>query len=144
MRLGQRHAPLQLYYVFKSFFIMFTIQALIVLFMPVALTVPIRYQILALNAVVGAVLGWYLYKQWYHLDFSYDELGFELRKGKSPAETHGWREFQQVSLVRDDRGQFLVKLHRNEGSVQIPASKLKLDPFSFRLEVMNFVSRPGS
>jgi hypothetical protein len=98
---------------------------------------------LAVNAVVGAVLGWYLYKQWYRLEFSYDDVGFELRKGKSPPEAHRWKEFQQVSLVRDDRGEFLIRLHKSESLVQIPASKLKLDPFRFRLEVMGLVSRPS-
>jgi len=142
--LVQRYAPLQLYYVFKSFFIMYAIQALIVLFMPLGLTAPIRYQILVLNGVVGAVLGWYLYKQWYHLDFSYDDLGFELRKGKSPPVTHEWKEFSQVSLVRDERGELVVRLHRDEGRVEIPASKLKLDPFPFRLEVMKLVAKTGS
>jgi hypothetical protein len=144
MVLEQKHGPVQLYYLFKSFFMMFTIQALIVLFLPVGLTVSIRYQILAMNAVVGAVLGWYLYKQWYHINFSYDELGFELRKGKYPPVAHGWKEFSQVSLVRDDRGDFTIRLHKNESPVEIPASKLKLDPFRFKLEVMNLVTKPGS
>jgi len=135
-----RHSPVQPYFLFKSFVIMFLIQAVIVMFMPMALTAPIWYQILAVNLVVGIVFGWYLYRQWYHIEFSYDDAGFRLRKGKTAPIEHKWSEFAQVSLTRNDYGEFVVRLHRNDESFEIPASKLKLDPFQFRLQVMSRVA----
>ena len=60
----QKRSPIQPYYLFKSFVIMFMIQAVMVMFMPLQLTASIWYQILALNVGVAAVLGWLLYKQW--------------------------------------------------------------------------------
>jgi len=136
-------APIQLYYLFKSVVIMFTIQAVIVLFMPAALTAPIRYQILALNVGVSITLGWFLYKQWYHTILSYNDLEFELRKGKAVSLAHMWKEFSAVSLARDYRGDFSVRLYRGDDRVELPASKLKLDPFRFRDEVLGLVAKPG-
>jgi len=119
---------------------MFMIQAVIVLFTPMALTAPIWYQILAVNVTVALVLGWYLYKQWYHIEFSYDEAGFRLRKGKTPSVSHVWKEFSRVSLARNEYGEFRVRLYGSGDPFEIPVSKLKLDPFRFRLDVMNLVA----
>jgi len=80
-------APIQLYYLFKSFVILFLIQGVIVLLTPMALIGPIWYQILVVNLVVAVILGWYLYKQWYHINFSYDSVGFRLGKGKDRKST---------------------------------------------------------
>ena len=135
-----KRSPVQAYYLFKSFVIMFMIQAMIVLFTPVALTAPIWYQILAVNLVVAIVLGWYLYKQWYHIEFSYDEAGFQLKKGKAPPTKHTWNEFSQVSLSRNELGEFRVRLYGSAEPFEIPVSKLRLDPFRFRLDVMNLVA----
>lgn len=136
----RRHCPVQAYYLFKSFMIMFLVQAVIVLFMPTALTAPIWYQVLAVNLIVALVLGWYLYKQWYHIEFSYDEAGFQLRKGKAPSVNHRWKEFSQVSLARNEYGEYKVRLYGNGEPFEIPVSKLRLDPFRFRLDVMDFVA----
>jgi len=137
----RRHSPVQPYYLFKSFVIMFLIQAVIVMFMPMAVTAPIWYQILSLNVVVGIVFGWYLYRQWYHIEFSYDDSGFRLKKGKAPPVEHTWNEFSQVSLARNDYGEFTVRLYGNEQQFDIPVSKLRLDPFQFRFEVSRHVVR---
>jgi hypothetical protein len=137
-----RHSPIQPYYLFKSFVIMFLIQAVIVLFMPMALTAGIWYQILIVNVLVGLVLGWYLYKQWYHIEFSYDDVSFALKKGKNPSTEHRWDEFSQVSLVRNEYGEFVVRLHGKAEPFEIPVSKLKLDPFQFRFEAMDHVAKP--
>lgn len=135
-----KRSPVQAYYVFKSFVIMFLIQAVIVLFVPAALTAPIWYQVLAVNLIVALVLGWYLYKQWYHIEFRYDDVGFQLKKGKNPSVNRKWSEFSQVSLARNEYGEFRVRLYGEGDPFEIPVSKLKLDPFQFRLDVMNLVS----
>jgi hypothetical protein len=119
---------------------MFLIQAVIVFLMPMALTAPIWYQILAVNMIVGAVLGWYLYKQWYHIEFSYDASGFRLKKGKTPSAERRWNEFSQVSLARNEYGEYVVRLYGNQNPFEIPVSKLKLDPFQFRHQVLKYVA----
>jgi hypothetical protein len=108
--------------------------------MPMALTAPIWYQVLAVNLAVALVLGWYLYKQWYHIEFTYDESGFHLRKGKNLRLSRKWVEFSRVSLARIEYNEFSVRLYENGTFVEIPVSKLKLDPFQFRLDVMNLVA----
>lgn len=140
----QKRSPVQPYYLFKSFVIMFMIQAVIVLFTPMQLTAPIWYQILAVNFIVASVLGWYLYKQWYHIDFSYDDVGFRSKKGKSQSISHKWNEFSRVSLARNEYGEFNVRLYENGGFVEIPVSKLKIDPFEFRIRAMNLVLKATS
>jgi len=137
----QKRSPIQKYYLFKSFVIMFIIQAVIVLFTPMAVTAPIWYQILALNIIVSAVLGWYLYKQWYHIEFSYDDEGFSLKKGKSHEVERKWGEFSRVSLFKSEYGEFIVRLYAQEEPFEVPASKLKLDPFEFRSLVTGFVEK---
>jgi len=133
-------APIQLYYLFKSFVILFLIQGVIVLLTPMALIGPIWYQILVVNLVVAVILGWYLYKQWYHISFSYDSSGFRLAKGKSSPTSHNWSDFSQVSLARNDYGEFNVRLYGDGQMFEIPVSKLRMDPFEFRLHVMNLVA----
>jgi hypothetical protein len=140
----QKRSPIQLYNLFKSFVAMFMIQAVLVLIMPTGLVAPIWYQIFIVNLIVAGVLGWYLYKQWYHIVFSYDDTGFRLRKGKNPQVTHQWSEFSKVSLARNEYNEFRVKLNGNGDAVEIPASKLKLDPFEFRLKVMDLVTKASS
>lgn len=135
-----KRSPVQAYYLFKSFIIMFTIQGVIVLFTPAGLIAPIWYEILAVNLIVAVVLGWYLYKQWYHIEFSYDEAGFQLKKGKALPTKHTWNEFSQVSLSRNELGEFKVRLYGSAEPFEIPASKLKLDPFRFRLDVIDLVA----
>ena len=137
-------SPIQIYYLFKSFIIMFVIQALIVMFMPAGLTGPIWYQVLALNLTVAAVLGWYLYKQWYHMEFSYSDSRFQLKKGKGTPASYEWSEFSQVSLARNEYGEFKVRLHGSGEPLEIPVSKLKLDPFEFRFHAMDLISREKS
>lgn len=139
--MGHKRSPIQLYYLFKSFVLMFMIQAVIVLFMPMEVIAGIWYQILAVNLVVGIVLGWYLYKQWYHIQFAYDDDGFQLRKGKNPSIDHHWNEFSRVSLARNEYNEFMVRLYRNGDRVEIPVSKLKLNPFEFRLRVIDYVTK---
>jgi len=137
----QKRSPIQLYNLFKSFVAMFMIQAVMVLILPSGLVAPIWYQILAVNLIVAGVLGWYLYKQWYHIVFSYDDAGFKLRKGKNPPVAHQWSEFSKVSLARSEYNEFKVKLYSDGDAVEIPASKLKLDPFKFRLQVIDLVTQ---
>jgi hypothetical protein len=137
----EKRSPIQVYYLFKSFVIMFMIQAVIVFFTPLGLTAAIWYQILAVNLIVGGVLGWFLYKQWYHIEFSYDEYGFQLRKGKTPSVNAKWSEFYRVSLARNEYGEFSVRLYRNGDWLEIPVSKLKINPFHFRLQVTEFTQK---
>jgi hypothetical protein len=137
----EKRSPIQVYYLFKSFVIMFMIQAVIVFFTPLGITAAVWYQILAVNLIVGGVLGWFLYKQWYHIEFSYDEDGFQLRKGKAPSVNAKWGEFYRVSLVRNEYGEFSVRLYRNGDWLEIPVSKLKINPFHFRLQVMEFTQK---
>ena len=140
----QKRSPIQPYYLFKSFVIMFMIQAVMVMFMPLQLTASIWYQILALNVGVAAVLGWLLYKQWYHVEFSYDDDGLQLKKGKSPPINRKWNEFSKVSLMRNEYGEFKVGLYANGDRFEIPVSKLKLEPFQFRFQVMDLVQKATS
>ena len=137
----EKRSPIQPYYLFKSFVIMFMIQAVMVMFMPLQLTASIWYQILALNVGVAAVLGWLLYKQWYHVEFSYDDEGLQLRKGKNPSINRKWNEFSKVSLMRNEYGEFKVGLYANGDRFEIPVSRLKIEPFRFRLQVMDLVQK---
>ncbi len=133
-------SPVQYYNLFKSFMRFFIIQAIIVLFTPIIIDLILRFLILGLNLVISAVLGWRLYKRMYHMTLAYDDRGFTLKKGKSEETSRRWKEFSQVSLIRTEYGDFSIRLHQNSEFFDLPASKLKLNPFDFRLEIMRLVS----
>jgi len=137
----EKRSPIQKYYLFKSFVIMFMIEAVLVLFTPMAIIAPIWYQVLAVNVTVALVLGWYLYKQWYHIEFLYDDEGFSLKKGKAPAVSRKWKEFFQVSLTKSEYGEFSARLYTQEGQFEIPSSKLRLDPFRFRSQIAGLLEK---
>ncbi len=129
----------------KSCFLVFAPQVLLLLtlslFLPWGLLYSLRLPIIAINIVVSAFLGWRLYRNREHLVFTYDNSQLVLKKGTSQAETHTWAEFKRVSLARTEHGEFSVRLYKNdEDFFPIPASKLRLEPFTFRFEAMKLVS----
>ncbi len=137
----EKRSPIQIYNLFKSFVAMFMIQAVIIMFTPQQVVAPIWYQILAVNFVVAGVLGWYLYKHWYHMVFSYDDAGFRLQKGNNTPIDHSWKEFSRVSLARGEYGEYTVRLYSDDQPTEIPVSKLRLEPFQFRLRVIDLVAK---
>lgn len=140
--MSQTHAPVQLYDLFKSCMIIFLLQAAIVLLTTTigVVDVTLRFLILLLNVVVSGLLGWQLYKRTYHMVFTYDNTGFTLRKGKKEENSQKWSEFFKVSLVRNESGGFSVRLYHNSEFFDLPASKLKLNAFDFRVDVTKLVA----
>ena len=139
--MSQTFAPLQLYNLFKSCMIIFLLQALAYIFLAPFMTDPIiRFLILSLNVLISVFLGWRLYKRMYHMVFTCDKNGFTLKKGNGKEASYRWKEFSKVSLVRTEQGDFSIRLYKNTDFFDLPTSKLKLNPFDFRLEVMRSVS----
>ena len=138
--MSQTFAPLQLYNLFKSCMIIFLLQAVVVLFTPIILEPTLRFLILVLNVLISVFLGWRLYKRMYHMVFTCDKNGFTLKKGNGKEASYRWKEFSKVSLVRTEQGDFSIRLYKNSDFFDLPTSKLKLNPFDFRLEVMRSVS----
>jgi hypothetical protein len=98
-------------------------------------------RLLFLGAVVSisASLAWVVYKRFYHTVLSYDENGFELHRGRSHLAGR-WQDFSNVSLFHIGRGQFVVRLYKDEGQFEeIPVSDLKLDPSEFRFLAMEYI-----
>jgi hypothetical protein len=121
--------------------IIFILQALAYIFLFPVITDPIpRFLILSLNVLISVFLGWRLYKRMYHMVFTYDNKGFTLQKGNKEEANRRWKEFSKVSLVRTEQGDLSVRLYKNAEFFDLPTSKLKLNPFDFRLEVMRLVS----
>lgn len=139
--MSQTYAPLQLYNLLKSCMIIFLIQAVVVLFAPFILDPSVRLLILLLNLIISVLLGWHLYKRIYHMVFTYDDKGFTLKKGGKEETGHGWNEFSNVSLIRNEEGNCSVRLYHNAEFFDLPASKLKLNPFDFRFEAMRLVTQ---
>lgn len=138
--MSQTFAPLQLYNFFKSCMIIFLLQALAYIFLAPLMSGPlIGFLVLSLNVLVSVTIGWRLYKRLYHMIFTYDKNGFTLKKGNGKETSCEWKEFSRVSLVRSEQGDFSVRLYRDTESFDLPTSKLKLNPFDFRLEVMQLV-----
>jgi hypothetical protein len=120
--------------------IVFVLQAVVVLIAPFFPDQIVRFSILVVNVIVSVLLGWRLYKSLYHMVFSYDNEGFTLKKGRKEVNSHKWSEFSKVSLFRTESGELSVRLYHDSEHFDLPASKLKLNPFTFRQEVMQLVS----
>jgi len=135
------YSPIQYYNLLKSCMIFFIIQAIIVILFFSEIwysQIPLRLVMLSINIVISALFGWRLYKQRYHLVFSYDDNGFTLKQGNKEDTRHKWSEFSKVSLIRTEQGDFSVRLH-NSDFFDLPTSKLKLNPFGFRSEAEKLV-----
>ena len=134
-------SPLQIDSLGKSFSLLFIFVTLVWCLVSLLTfgDVLIGWPILVLNLVVAAVMGWFFYKYRYHTTFSYDEEGFELRRGQLPISAK-WKDFSTVSLVHLGGGRFAVRLYRDEeNALDLPASALRLDPSALRFEVMGFM-----
>jgi len=140
--LTEKVSPIRFFEIFKLFVIFLAVQMGSTLVMPVWFYDIIRPYFLFVAAATSILLGYIVYMRTQHLELSYDDSGFSLKRGKT-METHRWKEFHKVLLVRTD-GDFLVRLQDGE-SFDLPVSKLKLDPFSFRIKTLGFVqgSRSG-
>ena len=92
------------------------------------------------NLVISGLVGWWWYRTRHHTIFSWDQQGFELRRGRGKKSSKKWQDFSRVSLVHEGYGRFVVRLYEEDGAyVDIPASDLKLEPSDFRFEVMELV-----
>jgi len=100
--------------------------------------------IIGFNLVTSLALGWAIYRYVSHLEFSYDGQGFKIKKGRRQVTSHSWSEFSRVSLVRSETLEFSVRLYSDGEFFEIPASRLKLDPFKFRFEVLELLGTPKS
>ena len=120
--------------------IVFVLQAVVVLFAPFVAEMLVRFSILVVNIIISVLLGWRLYKALYHIVFTYDDEGFTLKKGRKEVDSHKWNEFSKVSLFRTESGELSIRLYQDSEYFDLPASKLKLNPFTFRQEVTKLVS----
>jgi len=139
----KEYSRLQISSVLRSFFIVLMI--LTVLYVTVVYVAfrsfIVSQLILVINLILSAVGGWYLYKSRYHMEFYFDDKGFTLQIGSKERATQQWSDFANVSLVRVEYGEFAVRLYyaQGRGFIDIPVSRLKLDPSEFRFEAMKFV-----
>ena len=138
--MSSTYAPTQVYSLFKSVMIVFVLQAVVVLFAPFVAEMLVRFSILVVNIIISVLLGWRLYKALYHIVFTYDDEGFTLKKGRKEVDSHKWNEFSKVSLFRTESGELSIRLYQDSEYFDLPASKLKLNPFTFRQEVTKLVS----
>jgi len=140
--LTEKVAPIRFFDIFKLCVVFLAVQMGVTLVMPVWFYDIIRPYFLFVAVATSVLLAYIVYIRTQRVELSYDDSGFSLKRGKT-VETRRWKEFHKVLLVRTD-GDFLVRLQDGE-SFDLPVSKLKLDPFSFRMKTLGFVeeSRRG-
>jgi len=140
--LTEKVSPIRFFDIFKLFVVFLAVQMGATLVMPVWFYDIIRPYFLFFAVATSVLLAYIVYIRTQRVELSYDDAGFSLKRGNT-VETRRWKEFHKVLLVRTD-GDFLVRLQDGE-SFDLPVSKLKLDPFSFRMKTLGFVeeSRRG-
>jgi len=117
---------------------------LVILFVPLPAFQSNAVPMIGFNLATSLALGWIAYRYVSHLEFSYDGQGFKIKKGRRQVTSHSWSEFSRVSLVRSETLEFSVRLYSDGEFFEIPASRLKLDPFKFRFEVLELLGTPKS
>ena len=137
-------SPIRYYWLSLSILIVFSILSFLLLFvLPYQIVFDKIYLIafIALIFVLSIPIGRWLYKQRFHCLFSYDDESFLFKEGgKNPLEGR-WNDFSFVSLVKINR-ELGLRLYRNpEEFVDLPVSRVKLNPYEFRLKVMELISR---
>ena len=140
-------SPIQYERLLISWVIIFAILTIIFLLMP--LPSPITEAIMygkgllvgtIIIAVASVPLGWHLYKRFFHCIFTYNEDSFSFRKGRGYLLEGRWSDFTLVSLARSGYD-FNIRLYKDEKEyVELPVSKVKLNPYDFRTKVTGFVS----
>jgi len=139
--LTEKISPIRFFEIFKLTVVFLAVQMGATLVMPVWFYDIIRPYFLFFAVTTSVLLAYFVYIRTRHLELSYDGTGFTLKRGKT-VETRRWKEFHKVLLVRTN-GDFLIRL-QDEEHVDLPVSKLKLDPFSFRMKTLGFVEGSGS
>jgi hypothetical protein len=103
----------------------------------------ISWPVFIVNFSLGIGFGFWFYRRRYHLNFSYDKHGFDLRIGEKQIKRQ-WNEFGLVSLYHQGNEEFSVRVYESEDEfIDIPVSALKIQPNEFRREVMAFIKEPG-
>jgi len=114
------------------------VQLTLVMLMPIWLLAVAQYFLWA-SVLVSGALAYYLYLRIKHIEFSYDKEGFDIRRGRSVL-SHKWSEFSRVLLIKVRGTEFLIRLFFTNGeTLDIPASKLRTNAFSFRLKILELV-----
>ena len=140
-------SPIQYERLLISCCIAFIIFAIILFLMPLPspLTEAIMYGkglliCTVIIAVASIPLGWHLYKRYFHCIFTYDEDTFSFRKGRRYLLEGRWSDFTLVSLTRSGYD-FNIRLYKDEKEyVELPVSKVKLNPYDFHIKVTEIIS----
>lgn len=139
--LVEKISPVRLFDIFKLFVMIMAVQIGIIVFMPLWLFEIVRKHfplVVILPILPSILIAYYIYMKTRHIEFSYDSKSFSIKRGKLTS-THEWNKFTKVLLVNTDGG-FLIRLYlTEEETFDIPVSKLKLNPFTFRLKVLKLV-----
>lgn len=131
-------SPVKYSEILKLFIILTTVQIGFLLLVPVWLVNAVLPFLMA-SIPISAVVAYYVYLKTRHIEFSYDDEEFTMRRGKSVL-THKWKEFSKVLLVKVRGHEFLIRLCFTEGGAfDLAASKLGLNPFSFRVKILKLV-----
>lgn len=136
--LVEKVSPIRYFDILKIFIILVTVQIGLVLLAPVWL-VKVALYFLTVSIPISAPVAYYVYLKTKHIEFSYDDEKFTMRRGKSVL-THKWKEFSKVLLVKVRGHEFLIRLCFTEGGAfDLATSKLGLNPFSFRVKILKLV-----
>jgi hypothetical protein len=136
--LVEKISSIRYFEILKLFIILMTVQIGLFLLAPVWLAKVVIYFLIA-SIPISALVAYYVYLKTKHIEFSYDDEEFTMRRGKSVL-THKWKEFSKVLLVKVRGHEFLIRLCFTEGGAfDLAASKLGLNPFSFRVKVLKLV-----
>lgn len=129
--------------ILKFFIILMIVQIGFMMLLPMWLLPAVAYFLVA-GTLVSGVVAYYVYLRTKHTEFSYDQDKFTIRTGRSLL-TRRWEEFSRVLLVKVRGFEFMIRLCDSKGNtVDIPASRLGVNPFRLRVNILELVDRKAS
>ena len=94
-----------------------------------------------ISLVLSLFFGYRLYKKRSHLEFCYDSREFTYKKGEVISKRERWSNFDKVTVIKTEDGDFAIKLYKGKKDFVIPTTRFKIDAQEFRFEVMKFIER---
>lgn len=93
--------------------------------------------------IISASIGLFLYYSRMRLTFSYDPRSFMLKHGRNLVLRGEWSSVEDVSVIRRGFNSFYLELKPKSESPpgRIPVSSLRIDPFPFRIALLDFLQK---
>lgn len=126
----------------KSFLIAIVSGTLLLVVLQILFSIPVFNPLVAPLIVVllllfSIIAGHSIYKSQYHIEFSLNTEGFEIKKGGKSVKRGKWKNFKDVTIYLTPKRETCIRLYSEKETVDIPISRVGVS----RKEAYNFIKQ---